>query len=553
LTTPLLTPLAISHQDVLRAVEAGPGSAHDTLYAAGVAKATGRVVSNVRRDLPKLFEANLVKITPPRSALGDIIIDGLTDHGREVLAAIRRAEGDLQAQALALSRAPPDGYLMLRHAQVIPDPLNPRKHFDEDAIAELADSIAKDGLLENLVVREGEADHGGGVTSTVPLHRLVAGERRWRAIRKLILDGRWAAEQPIACKVITIDDADHRRIALVENLQRKDLRPVDEALALQELIRVTRKSTAEIAEEIGFTQRFVQQRLQLLQLTEKQRADLNEGRLTIEDARRIAAQPKPKKLEPVELLMLAECLVKIATDPLKSGYGESEVSYLAKDDAVFGELCKRGAISFTEKEWHNKKALIRRGYAVRELIEAQLPDLFGDDGDKADQLLDKLRTQVIDAAAAAKCASDGKYLTSWLNGPFELSESAKAELAAEKASKATEREANKRRKAAREKRLQSFVALDCRLQATSAGPLDSEIPRMLAKLKIALPVELKGGRIFDAKGEPVADCNWRFGDEGEAVNLLLATLINAAAGFELGAQGDIEEAIAAQADDGVEA
>src|SRR5207244_4174063 len=68
----------------------------------------------------------------------------------------------------------------------------------------------------------------------VPMHRLVAGERRHRAIKRLIERGDWTPDRPIPCKVVDIDDAGHRRIALVENLQRKDLRPIDE-LALLEI------------------------------------------------------------------------------------------------------------------------------------------------------------------------------------------------------------------------------------------------------------------------------------------------------------------------------
>lgn len=520
--TPILTPYALENAEILRVIQSGQ---HKTKTALGLALDPPRDQSNVTKTLKRLEGEGWVD----ESGLA------LTSAGDTAVAAIRQLE---LGEPPAGGAASIDGHAQLMWIQVMPDPLNPRKHFDAEAIEELANSIAKDGLLENLVVRPGAKEEW----LSIPVHRLVAGERRYRAIGRLIERGEWPKDRPIMCRVVDIDDEAHRRIALVENLQRKDLRPVDEALALQELIRVTRKSTAEIAQEIGFTQRFVQQRLQLLQLSPSQREDLNAGRMSIEDARRIAAQPAPKKLEPAELLVVAECLVKIATDPMKGSYNsESEVSYLAKDDPVFEAVRKVGVINFEEQHWQSKKAIIRRGYQGREVIDRQLSDLFGDDGDKADALLDDLRTKVAGAEAAAACAADDKYLTSWLNGPFELSEKAKAAIAADKAGKAAEREANKKRKEQREKRLVSFRALDARLQAESRGPVDPEVPRMLAKLDITLPVQLKNGRIVDAKDKALADANWRFAEDGETVNLLLATLINAAGGYDLGAQADIED------------
>jgi hypothetical protein len=105
----VLTPLAVSHADVLRYLHG-----HLNPTPAEIAAATGRVTSNVKRDLGKLAEAGLVALEP-------LVI---MPDGEAVLAALARAAGDVAAAEA------PDGHALLLHIQIDPDPLNPRKHFD---------------------------------------------------------------------------------------------------------------------------------------------------------------------------------------------------------------------------------------------------------------------------------------------------------------------------------------------------------------------------------------------------------------------------------------
>jgi ParB/RepB/Spo0J family partition protein len=165
-----------------------------------------------------------------------------------------------------------------------PSPLNPRKSFDPEAIAELADSVAASGILQNLIVRpkSGSPDDDTGG------YWLIGGERRWRAVRHLIETGRAGMQHPMPCKVLVCDDDQHLRHAIVENLQRQDVPAIEEAEAFAAL-RKAGWGTDRIAEETGKTRRFVQLRLALTdKLIPEAQDALREGKISTEVARVIA-------------------------------------------------------------------------------------------------------------------------------------------------------------------------------------------------------------------------------------------------------------------------
>jgi ParB/RepB/Spo0J family partition protein len=173
-----------------------------------------------------------------------------------------------------------------------PSPLNPRKSFDAEAIAELADSIAASGILQNLIVRPKSGlpdDDTGG-------YWLIGGERRWRAVQHLIETQRAGMQHPMPCKVIVCDDDQHLRHAIVENLQRQDVPAIEEAEAFAAL-RSAGWGTDRIAQETGKTRRFVQLRLALTEkLVPELQAQLRDGKISAEIARVLAtAEPKAQK------------------------------------------------------------------------------------------------------------------------------------------------------------------------------------------------------------------------------------------------------------------
>ena len=218
------------------------------------------------------------------------------------------------------SEGEPSGILLLYPEQLFPSPLNPRRDYDEEAIEALAASIEQNGLLQNLVVREVPAHETGGISVSAdgePLdaYWIVSGERRWRAVCHLVRQKRWPVPAmpggTLPCRVLLSpvdhDDAEeaatqHRILALLENLQREDLPPLDEALAFEALGKL-KWSTESIAGAIHKTTRYVQQRVALLKLMPATREALAEGRITVSQARALArANPteQPELLKRIE-------------------------------------------------------------------------------------------------------------------------------------------------------------------------------------------------------------------------------------------------------------
>ena len=138
---------------------------------------------------------------------------------------------------------------MLRISDIEPRSNQPRKVFDEAALSELADSIATHGLIQPVVVRQ---DNGG-------FYSIVAGERRWRASKLAGL-----TEIPVV--ILDIDDNKAAELALVENIQREDLNPIEEAMAFQALAKEYALTQEEISKRIGRSRSAIANSLRLLDL-----------------------------------------------------------------------------------------------------------------------------------------------------------------------------------------------------------------------------------------------------------------------------------------------
>lgn len=217
---------------------------------------------------------------------------------------------------------------MLSLEQLTVNPLNPRKAFEDDALGELADSIASDGILQNLVIAPAGKDGR---------HIVIAGGRRQRALLKLAdqVDAatgqpRWNRTAPnIPCRILAGEEPRVRALALVENLQRVDLSPMEEAQAFDELQHIDAKvwTTAHIAETVHRTQRFVQQRLALARnLAPKGQRLLADGKITVEMARTLTMAPKKQQ---TEILARIE-----TTDDTESAWTVGDVREQLTDDWI---------------------------------------------------------------------------------------------------------------------------------------------------------------------------------------------------------------------------
>ena len=150
------------------------------------------------------------------------------------------------------------------------NPDQPRRHFAEDELAELAESIRDKGVLQPVLLRPSRKAEGE--------YEIVAGERRWRAAQR-------AGLKALPALVRTLGDAEAFEIAIIENVQREDLNPIEEARAYWSLMGVMQITQEEAAKRVGKSRSHVANTLRLVQLPESVQEHLIEGRLTAGHAR----------------------------------------------------------------------------------------------------------------------------------------------------------------------------------------------------------------------------------------------------------------------------
>ncbi len=154
--------------------------------------------------------------------------------------------------------------------KVEPNPGQPRRHFDEEELQALADSIAEHGILQPLAVRSVDGEY----------YQIIAGERRWRAARLAGL-----SQVPVV--VMEADDKTVMELALVENLQRQDLNPMEEAEGYQSLMETYGMTQEQAAQRVGKSRPAVANALRLLALPEEVRQMVVEGALSAGHARAV--------------------------------------------------------------------------------------------------------------------------------------------------------------------------------------------------------------------------------------------------------------------------
>lgn len=159
--------------------------------------------------------------------------------------------------------------------KIEPNPNQPRKVFDEEALEDLAESIREHGLIQPIAVRPEENGY----------YRIIAGERRWRAARMAGL-----AEVPVL--ILNADDKAVMELAMIENLQRKDLNPIEEARGYQTLMDEYGLTQEEAAERVGKSRPAVANALRLLLLPRELQDMLVSGELSAGHARALLALPK---------------------------------------------------------------------------------------------------------------------------------------------------------------------------------------------------------------------------------------------------------------------
>ena len=171
-----------------------------------------------------------------------------------------------------------DGVQSIAIARIRANPLQPRKHFDEGSLGELADSIAQHGVIQPILVRRA----GDGF-------EIIAGERRWRAAQR-------AQVHAIPALVRDDSDAAIAEIALIENIQRQDLNAIEEAEGYKALIANHGHGQDAVAKLVGKSRSHIANLLRLLDLPSAVREMLLRGDLTMGHARAIASSDEPERL-----------------------------------------------------------------------------------------------------------------------------------------------------------------------------------------------------------------------------------------------------------------
>jgi ParB family transcriptional regulator, chromosome partitioning protein len=167
-------------------------------------------------------------------------------------------------------------YAELDVAQLKPNPLQPRKRFDEDSINELAQSIRESGVVQPVLVVQEEGDF-----------KIIVGERRWRAAQK-------AGLKKIPVMIRNLPPARQLEISLIENIHREDLNPLEIALAYQKMAEDLNYTQQEIAEKVGKDRTSVSNYMRLLKLPKEIQDALGDGGLSMGHARAILALEEPE-------------------------------------------------------------------------------------------------------------------------------------------------------------------------------------------------------------------------------------------------------------------
>lgn len=197
--------------------------------------------------------------------------------------------------------------------QIVPNPDQPRRTFDAEALQELADSISAMGLVQPITVRETE----GGT------YMIISGERRWRAAKL-------ANRTSLPAYIIKANEEQMRAMALIENIQREDLNAIEIALAYQRLLETEGETQASIAQKVGKTRTSITNYLRLLRLPAEVQLGVTEKKIDMGHARALLALETPQEQLSLYQLILKESLSVRQVEKLAMERKESKLDPSAR-------------------------------------------------------------------------------------------------------------------------------------------------------------------------------------------------------------------------------
>ncbi len=246
------------------------------------------------------------------------------------------APSKASAAAAAAAESAGERVLSVSLAQVVPSPLQPRTTFPAEHLAELVESIRENGIIQPLIVRKVNG-----------LFELIAGERRWRAAGQAGLK-----EVPVIVREAS--DLEVLEFALIENLQREDLNPIEEAQAYRRLADEFKLKQDDIAKKVGKSRAAVANTMRLLDLDGEVQTHLVQGRLSVGHAKALLGLPTAEEQRAIAAMILRKSL-----------------SVRAAEEAVNDHLTRGGA-----KRKHGRRHTVREVPAAVRHLENRLQQRF---------------------------------------------------------------------------------------------------------------------------------------------------------------------------------
>ena len=259
----------------------------------------------------------------------------------------------------------------IRISDIEPRRDQPRKTFEREALEALADSIATYGVLQPIIVRE-NTDFG--------TYEIIAGERRWRAAKM-------AGLTEIPAVIFDGDDLKAAQVALIENIQREDLNPVEEALGYGALIEKFGLTQEQVAKQVGRSRSAVANMLRLLELPDEVLEMLKSGELSAGHAKALLGLEDEEKIEPLAQRIIERGMsvreVEAAVKKANETKFEEEEEKVHPQIRVYMKELERKAMSSLGRKVRisrsSKKKIVELSYSDDEDLEALLKALCGND------------------------------------------------------------------------------------------------------------------------------------------------------------------------------
>lgn len=250
--------------------------------------------------------------------------------------------------------------------QIEANPFQPRTNFDEDALKELAKSIQEKGVIQPITLRKIKAEK----------YQIVTGERRWRASKLVGL-------KKIPAVIRNFDDQEMLEVALIENIQREDLNPIEEGAAYKEMLDNFGITQAELAKQVGKSRSNVSNMIRLLKLADKVKNHLQQGAITIGHARALLSLEKEEtQIAACENIIIQDLTVRETekyVDKLKNPFQNKKKK---KQKEELEPAWQKAAVELEKK--------LKTKVKIKQRKKNKLLTIEVDNIEKLNDLLDKL-------------------------------------------------------------------------------------------------------------------------------------------------------------------